>query len=455
MIHPGTLPNYGFMKRTMLRLFHSFKRANSAANWESYREARNEYQHALDKAEVDYKTSLTDSLSNSKNSKGWWRTVKSLLGKGSFRSLPVMKVNTEALLDSKDKIEAFNNFFLSHFNVHVSHAQLPQKGSVDYKLVLVKASEQEVLDLLMSRDTTKATGSDGIGPKLLYEAGRAIVPSLTKLLNLCFSSSKVPQMWKHANVMSLFKKGDPSEINDYRPVSRLSCTSKIMERIVFKNVFNYMRDNGILSSHQSGFQSGDSTVDQLAYLYHVFSQALDEKKDVRVVFCDISKAFDRVWHDGLFFKLAKIGIGDLLNFFEHYLLNRTQSVIIDGQISNVGHIKAGVTQGSSLGPLLFLVYINDLTENIRSNIKLFADDTSLFINVEDPVQSALVLNDDLLTIKSLPDQWLVNFSAEKTKLMARSFRSIDHPNIIFDDVVLPETKTHKHLGLTLKVLYRF
>ena len=154
----------------------------------------------------------------------------------------------------------------------------------------------------MSLDTTKATGPDGIGPKLLYEAGRAIVPSLTKLLNLCFSSSKVPQMWKHANVMPLFKKGDPSELNNYRPVSLLSCTSKIMERIVFKNVFNYIRDNGILSSHQSGFQSGDSTVNQLAYLYHVFSQALDEKKDVRIVFCDISKTFDRVWHDGFNFQ---------------------------------------------------------------------------------------------------------------------------------------------------------
>ena len=127
-----------------------------------------------------------------------------------------------------------------------------------------------------------------------------------------------------------------------------------MERIVFKNVFNYMKDNDILSSHQSGFQSGDSTVNQLAYLYHVFSQALDEKKDVRIVFCDISKAFDRVWHDGLIFKLEKIGIGgDLLNFFEHYLSNRTQSVITDGQISNVGHIKVGCLKAHHSTPFYF------------------------------------------------------------------------------------------------------
>ena len=101
-----------------------------------------------------------------------------------------------------------------------------------------------------------------------------------------------------------------------------------------------------------------------------------------------------------------------------------------GISSDVGDIKAGVPQGSSLGPLLFLVYINDLTENIRSDIKLFAGDTSLFIKVEHPDQSALVLNDDLLTIKSWADQWLVNFSLEKTKLMTCSFRSIDHPDII-------------------------
>ena len=113
LVRPNDSPWYSsklrLMKRKMLRLFHSFKRANSAVNWEAYRQARNEYQYALDKAEVDYKTSLTDSLSNSKNSKDWWCTVKSLLGKGSFRSLPVMKVNTEALSDSKDKAEAFNN----------------------------------------------------------------------------------------------------------------------------------------------------------------------------------------------------------------------------------------------------------------------------------------------------------------------------------------------------------
>ena len=257
-------------------------------------------------------------------------------------------------------------------------------------------------------------------------------------------------MWKHANVMPLFKKDDSSKLNNYRPVSLLSCTSKILERIVFKTVFNYLRDNNILTSHQSGFQPGDSTVNQLAYLYHVFSHALDRKKDVRIVFCDISKAFDRVWHEGLLFKLERIGIGgNLLKFFKHYLSNRTQSVIVDGQSSEIGHIKAGVPQGAVLGPLTFLIYINDIIKDIKANIKLFADDTSLFIEVDDPNIAAEVLNSDLDKIKLWADQWLVKFSAEKTRLMTCSFRSIDHPDIVFNGVVLPEVDTHKHLGITL------
>ena len=257
-------------------------------------------------------------------------------------------------------------------------------------------------------------------------------------------------MWKQANVLPLHKKGDKFVFNNYRPVSLLSCTSKLLEKIVFKNVYNYIRDNNILTPHQSGFRPGDSTTNQLAYLYHEFSKALDLKKDVRIVFCDISKAFDRVWFDGLIYKLRNIGIGgNLLSFFKDYLSDRHQSVVIDGQTSSPGRITAGVPQGSVLGPLLFLIYINDLTVNIQSNIKLFADDTSLFIESENHQQAADIINQDLTSVKTWANQWLVKFSPEKTELMTCSFRSIDHPPISFDNIVLEETKSHKHLGLTV------
>ena len=137
-------------------------------------------------------------------------------------------------------------------------------------------------------------------------------------------------------------------------------------------MYKYLRDNRTLSPHQSGFQLGDSTVNQLAYLYHVFSKALNDKKDVRIVFCDVSKAFDRVWHDGLLYKLAKIVIeGKLLEFCKNFLSDRSQCVIVDGQQSDIGRVRAGVPHEAVLGPLFFLIYVNDLTEGIKSNIKLF------------------------------------------------------------------------------------
>ena len=160
--------------------------------------------------------------------------------------------------------------------------------------------------------------------------------------------------------------------------------------ILHKHLFNYVRDQDILTASQSGFIPGDSTVNQLTDIYNTFCKSLDEGKEVRAVFCDISKAFDRVWHEGLLFKLKSIGISDsLLLWFRDYLAGRKQRVVLPGAASSwklMKHIKAGVPQGSILGPLLFLIYINDIVEDIHSCNRLFADDTSLYFIVDNPLQ---------------------------------------------------------------------
>ncbi len=142
--------------------------------------------------------------------------------------------------------------------------------------------------------------------------------------------------------------------NNYRPISLLSTIGKVFEKIVFKHLYNYLREHDRLTSLQSGFVPGDSTVNQLTYLYTVFSEAIDSGKEIRAVFCDISKAFDRVWHKGLLYKLQSYGIyGRLLGWFSSYLSQRKQRVVLPGAHSSWNLIKAGVPQGSILGPLLF------------------------------------------------------------------------------------------------------
>ena len=199
-----------------------------------------------------------------------------------------------------------------------------------------------------------------------------------------------------AYVCAIFKKNDPSEVSNYRPISLLSTIEKVFEKIIHKHVFNFFNQNNIISSFQSGFVPNDSTVNQLVALYNTFCQALDEGKEVRTVFCDISKAFDRVWHRGLLYKLESVGIvGQLLHWFTDYLSCRKQLVTLSGVKSETLNISAGVPQCSILGPLLFLVYINDIVVDINAYINLFADDTSLYVVVDSPVTCSNVLNQDL------------------------------------------------------------
>ena len=173
-------------------------------------------------------------------------------------------------------------------------------------------------------------------------------------------------------------------------------------------MFNFFRQNDYITPFQSGFVRKDSTVNQLLSIYHSFCLALDEGKEVRVVFCDISKAFDRVWHEGLLFKLKESGIsGSLLIWLTDYLDERKQCVVLSGSKSETVTISAGVPQGLILGPLLFLIYINDIVRDIQSPIRLFADDTALYIVVDDSILAAQQLNGDMHKIHSWAERWLV------------------------------------------------
>ena len=221
----------------------------------------------------------------------------------------------------------------------------------------------------------------------------------------------------------IFNKDDPSVVSNYRPISLLSAVGKVLEKVVHKHLFNYIRDHEILSALQSGIIPVDSTVNQLVAIYNAFCKSIGEGKEVCAVFCDISKAFDRVWHIGLLFKLESIGVSDsLLLWFKSYLADRKQRVVLAGAVTTWKYIKAGVPQGSILGPLLFLIYINDIVEDIHSSIRLFADDTFLYIIVDNPQQAANILNAD-----------------KQNKPI--------HPPLNVAQLNIDEVTSHKHLGL--------
>lgn len=176
-------------------------------------------------------------------------------------------------------------------------------------------------------------------------------------------------------------KHDRQLISNYRPL--LPICGKILEKIIFDEVYSFLNINELISKHQSGFRPGDSTIYQLLSIISSIYDSFEKYDETHALFLDISKAFDKVWHDGLIFKLECNGVkGNLLNFLKDYLQNRKQRVILNGTTLEWRSVSDGVPQGSVLGPLLFLVYINDLTDNISCNMRLFADDSSLFTRVE-------------------------------------------------------------------------
>ena len=182
-----------------------------------------------------------------------------------------------------------------------------------------------------------------------------------------------------------------------------------------RNVFIFI-ENYLISSNQSGFKQRDSCINQLLSITHEIYQSLDQGYEVRGVFLDISKAFDKVWHKGLLYKLEQNGIKALLlNILKDFLKSRKQRVVLNGQHSSWSDVLAGVPQGPILGPLLFLIYINDLSDGLNCNPKLFADDTSLFSTVYNNNEATNTLNNDLNKITEWAHQWKMSFNQDISK----------------------------------------
>ncbi|MCG7869883.1 MAG: hypothetical protein JAY74_26365 [Candidatus Thiodiazotropha taylori] len=456
-IRPNEYPWINGMIRKLIRkrkrLYRRAKRTNIQQVWQKFKKTRNTVINEIRKSQQEYLNKLSDQLNAEKvNPKLFWKISKQLLNLDlSSSSVPPLNVNGNILENDLDKATALNSFFAAQSTVDDSNKSLPAVGLIDHPLLnSITITNQEVLDVLQSLNVSKSCGPDLINPRLLKEGAHYLKIPLTYIFNSSLSQCEFPNAWKKANLTPIHKKNEKTLPNNYRPVSLLSTVGKTMERCVHKHVYNYVIENNLITPFQSGFTRNDSTTNQLLYLYHSFCEAVDRGKEVRVVFCDISKAFDRVWHKGLLFKLSSVGIkGNLLRWFSSYLSNRSQRVVLNGQNSDWAAVKAGVPQGSILGPLLFLLYINDIVNRVNTNIRLFADDTSLYIIVDTPERAANLLNSDLQEINLWATEWLVDFNPSKTFTMtvSRKKAGVPHPPLFLANTNIQETDTYKHLGI--------
>ena len=298
-----------------------------------------------------------------------------------------MNIGGKIIDDDKELATNFNEFFV---NVGPSTENaIPKvpnispskflKNRNQINFVIAHISNEEILDIINSLEN-KSTGPSSIPLKLLSLIPDLIIIPLAYIINMSLRTGEYPDLLKLVKVIPIHKGGSTQDVNNYRPISLLSIFDKIIEKIMHKRLYSFLEKHNILIHNQFGFRKNNSTVYALEQITEMIKEAVDRGKFGCGIFIDLRKAFDTVNHEILLMKLEHYGIrGNMLNWFQSYLNNRKQYVVINGKSSAPLDINCGVPQGSVLGPLLFLLYINDLP-NISDVLSfyLFADDTNIY-----------------------------------------------------------------------------
>ena len=386
---------------------------------------------------------------------------------------PPLKHDNILHTDTKTKANLFNNQFNSVFTPKepLSLKRLAKMRVQDLKIAgglpldtdtdtlpdattcmpEIDISENGLLKLLKNLKPGKAAGPDGLKPLLLRELREEIAPIFKVIYDRSLVTGKLPADWMKANVMPVFKKGDKSLASNYRPISLTCILCKVLEHIIASNIAKHLDRQGLMYDLQHGFRERRSCETQLAMLIEDLARNASLGKQTDIILLDFSKAFDKVNHSKLLWKLHQYGIrGHVLGWIRAFLGSRSQQVVIDGEESESVPVTSGVPQGSVLGPILFLVYINDLPDEVRSQVRLFADDTALYLTMESEDDSSALQN-DLDILSAWESRWDMEFNPSKCQVVhvAGSKGPVNKTNYVLHGQVLESVTSARYLGVDI------
>ena len=436
------------------KLWRKYILTRDVGTYRRFVKVRNELRGLTRHLRRNFEKSLAISLRE--NVKPFWKYVNSRLktkpGIGDLR-----RPDGVLSVTDQDKAEVLAQFFSSVFTVEdcstIPCLTTPWEGPTLETVDLTPALVKSKLDQLK---TSTAPGPDGIPSRVLRELAAAICVPICSLFTRSLTSGSIPEDWKLATVVPIFKGGDRQEPSNYRPVSLTSVLCKVLEGLVRDRLMEFLDDTGQLHSAQHGFLPGRSCATQLLTALEDWTQQLENGEAVDVAYLDFRKAFDAVPHKRLIRKLHGLGIrGALLKWIESFLTGRSLRVRMNGTLSNRIPVVSGVPQGSVLGPLLFVIFVNDLPDCVKGHIAMVADDAKMYGNPGHPrAPAANQMQVDLEALADWSASWLLPFNLKKCKVLHLG-RGNPHLQYFLLDDPISEVPEERDLGVVIDEELKF
>ena len=430
----------------------------------SYNNFKNRLTSVLRSAKNSYYKNIFRE--NAKNSKKIWSTFRNLFGTyKNNKRITEIKINNSSLVDDREMANAFNEYFASvgkNLDESLPRSNsnfqdfLPNSLPHSFFLTPVSPEEISVVILKMKR---KKSDLNSLPVNLLVKCRNLLSTPLAKLINMSFSSGIFPDSLKRANIVPIHKSGSRTDIRKYRPISILPMYSKIFEKCMYTRLVSYLKNYDLISPFQFGFQAGKNTSDAALNFLSKIYESLNNNLHSIGIFLDFKNAFDTVNYNILLKKLSLYGIRGVANdWFRSYLSNRQQRVKLNNTYSDFKSTNVGVPQGSTLGPLLFLVYVNDIHKASKLfDFTLFADDTSLTISNKCFSDMINTVNSELQKVFNWTLCNRLTLNLEKTVFMIFGFKNYDIFNnpILLNNVQLEIVEELKFLGIVLDPKLKF
>ena len=430
-------------------------------DWNIAKHLRNTTNVNIRQAKRDF---ILDELnSNSEDPKKFWKVIHKVVpSKGTAKKHDILLKDGNSKVVKEEVAQFINDYFINVGNLTESDSTYMNQNSFEYTAAqgdafpkLENVTEGDVYKIVKDINVSKSSGLEDIGSFVIKEAFLILLTEVTYMFNLSINSSSFPNSWKRATVIPIPKTGNPTLVQNYRPISLLPLPGKVLEKLIHHQLSLFLEENSILDDSQHGFRKEHSTVHSVAQLTNYVSKKMDTRLPTLAAYVDFRKAFDCVQHPILLDKLTQLGIGSTVTeWVRSYLSNRTQRVYANGVYSSYQEITQGVPQGSVLGPLFYIMYANDISKVVKNcEVAMYADDTVIYtadVNVDRAISN---LQGDINSLNMWCKRNGIMANTDKTKVMTfgspKVLSKVPAPKVVMNGVVLESVSVYKYLGISL------